>query len=184
MLSILAAATLQASSPSASASAHAFPEETEMHERIRKADAQLFWAFFEGCDPALQAEVIHPDFRMVHDLEGLAIPNRDFMLEQASERCEARKPGGSSEGYSNRRLLVPGSRIIRRMGQWGALEQGQHTFHEWRADKDGDSGEWEMTGGARYMHVWQWMPEERRFRLLESLSYDHGATQPYPPDLD
>lgn len=184
MLSFLAAAALLASSPAPLANTHPFPEDSDMQERIRKADARLFWAFFEGCDPDLQAEFIHPDFRMVHDLEGLAIPDREFMLKQARERCEARKPGGSSEGYSSRRLLVPGSRIIRRMGRWGALEQGLHTFHEWRADQDGDGGEWEMTGGARYMHVWQWMPEEGRFRLLESLSYDHGAAQPYPPALD
>lgn len=158
------------------------PTGEEMREAIVANDAQLFWAFFEGCDPELQAEVIHPDFRMVHDLVGLPIASGEQMLEQSRERCAARAPGGENEGYRNRRLLVPGSRVIRKMGDWGVIEQAMHTFHEWRSDHDGDgSGKWEMTGGARYMHVWQWMPEEGRFRLLESLSYDHGAVQPYPP---
>ena len=158
------------------------PATQEMVARIENADARLFWAYFEGCDPDSQAEIIHPDFRMVHDLTGLPIKSGADMIAQARENCDARKAGGRNEGYRNRRLLVPGSRSIRRMGDWGAIEQAMHTFHEWRTDRETGAGEWIMTGGARYLHLWQWMPGEGRFRLLESLSYDHGAAVPYPPE--
>lgn len=176
------AASLAATPLVAAAQSQPMPDTAEMVERIERADARLFWGFFEGCDPDSVAELIHDDFRMVHDLVGLPAASGAQMVGQAREMCAARGEGGPNEGYRNRRLLVPGSREIRRMGDWGALESGMHTFHEWREDPNSDAAEWVMTGGARYMHVWQWMPEEGRFRLLESLSYDHGAVMPYPPE--
>lgn len=163
------------------ATAQPMPTGQAMEHAIFENDMRLFYGFFEGCDPEAVAELIHPDFRMVHDLVGLAHGSAEDMLANSRRQCAARGPGGENEGYRNRRLLVPGSRTVRRMGEWGALESGMHTFHEWRGEEAG----WVMTGGARYMHVWQWMPEEGRFRLLESLSYDHGAPGPYSPaDLE
>ncbi len=73
--------------------------------------------------------------------------------------------------------LAP-SECIRAMGNWGALEEASHIFFEWNA-KD---ARWDLVGGAHYIHVWQWMPAEGRFRLTESLSYDHGAAAPAPAD--
>ena len=93
-------------------------------------------------------------------------------------RPARRAPGGKNEGYKNRRLLVPGSRTIKKLGDWGALEEAHHTFHEWRGEEKG----WVQTGGGRYLHIWQWMPEEGRFRLFESLSLDHGPAPDYPPE--
>lgn len=79
---------------------------------------------------------------------------------------------------------MPGSRRIQKLGNWGVLEEGHHTFHEWRSALNEGKGGWEMTGGGRYIHSWQWMPAEGRFRLLESLSVDHGPAMPYPPSGD
>lgn len=183
MLTHLAAVLMfaQASAVPASTASAPMPTGAALEAQIAANDAQLFWGFFEGCDPDAVAPLLHPDYRMLHDLGGLALASGAQMIEQAREQCAARAPGGENEGYRNRRLLVPGSRRIQRLGDWGAIEEGYHTFSEWRASLGGGHGGWEQTGGARYIHVWQWMPGEGRFRLLESLSVDHGAAPPYPP---
>lgn len=153
------------------------PDLEELRAEIAANDSALFWAAFEDCDPAALEDLLTEDFRMLHDLAGLAVTDRASFIASLEEQCTVRGPGGENEGYSNRRLSVPGSRIVRPLGDWGALEEGAHTFFEWRGADRG----WVMTGGARYMHVWRWMPQEGRLRLTESLSYDHGAAPEYPP---
>ncbi|WP_370191014.1 DUF4440 domain-containing protein [Qipengyuania sp.] len=170
--------------PAASPALQPMPGGEALEAQIAASDARLFWGFFEGCDPDAVAPLIHPDFRMLHDLAGEALSSAAQMLEQSRVECAKRAPGGENEGYRNRRLHVPGSRRVQALGTWGALEEGRHAFYEWRSTLNGGAGGWELTGGARYIHVWQWMPGEGRFRLLESLSVDHGAALPYPPAAD
>ncbi|MBB3764525.1 DUF4440 domain-containing protein [Sphingomicrobium lutaoense] len=150
------------------------PPQPEVVQRIEDRDAELFHFAFEGCNAAALEELVHPDFRMLHDLEGLVLPTGAAFLKSVADQCARRAPGGESAGYRNRRLLTPGTRVVRRLGDWGALEEGTHSFFEW------EDGEWVQRGGARYMHVWKWMRTENRFRLFESISYDHGAAIPYP----
>ena len=111
---------------------------------------------------------------MVHDVAGLAVPNRDEFIAGITQRCASRVPGGTNEGYSSRRLATPGSRRVQALGDWGALEEGHHNFFERQAD-----GSWKLTGGARYIHVWQWV--NGRFLLNESISVDHRPALAYPP---
>ena len=174
------AAFLLAQAAPAAAVPPAMPALEEATARIEANDAQLFWGFFEGCDPDAVAELLHPDFRMLHDLVGMPHDSAEDMVESSRRQCARRAPGGEAEGYKNRRLLVPGSRTISRLGDWGMLEEAHHTFHEWRGEEIG----WVQTGGGRYLHIWQWMPAEERFRLLESLSLDHGPAPQYPPARD
>ena len=171
---LLLAAALGTATPAASA---AMPKGEALARQIADNDARLFWAVFEGCDARALSDLLLPEYRMLHDKEGLAIADRAAFIAGTEKRCAARRPGGDDAGYQNRRQLVPGSRTIRPLGDWGALEEASHIFFEWNAR----DGRWDMVGGARYMHVWQWMPAEARFRLSESLSYDHGAAAPYPP---
>ncbi len=159
-----------------SVSAPAAAEETpipsleEATQRIVANDAALFQAAFEDCDPAKLLALLAEDYRMIHDLGGLVAADRAAFVGNLERQCAAREPGGANAGYKNRRQLVPGSRSVTPLGQWGVLERGWHTFHEWRGDELG----WVQTGGARYIHVWRWMPTEGKFRLTESISVDHG----------
>ncbi len=155
--------------------------------QIAELDSRLFWAAFEGCDPEALEPLLTEDFRMLHDLAGLAVPSRAAFIANFDEQCAARRAGGENEGYRNRRLLVPGSRTVTPLGQWGVLERGHHTFHELRQrpagalGPDDPGGEtWVQTGGARYIHVWKWVSSEGQFRLQESISVDHGPAVPYP----
>ena len=188
MLSTLALAALMQTANPTVATPQAIPPLEETVTRIERNDAALFWAFFEGCDPAKVEPLLHHDFRMLHDQAGMPSDSAQAMVDQSREQCASRQPGARNEGYANRRLIVPGSRRVQMLGTWGALEEGHHTFHELRQRPPGAYGPddlggptWVMVGGARYIHTWQWMPQEGRYRLLESLSVDHAPSPSYPP---
>ncbi|QFT76650.1 DUF4440 domain-containing protein [Erythrobacter sp. THAF29] len=149
------------------------PPIEEARAQIEARDAALFWAAFEGCDANALESLLTEDYRMLHDLAGLAVPNRAAFVENMQQQCKSRE----ASGYRNRRLLVPGSRSVTPLGDWGVLERGWHTFSEWRGEEVG----WVQTGGAQYWHVWRWEGEEGAFRLAESISVDHGAAPAYPP---
>jgi len=173
-LTLFLAAALTAATPSAPA---AMPTGDALTRQIAENDARLFWAAFEGCDPAALPDLLAPEFRMIHDRGGLSAKDPADMVAGFEKQCARRRPGGEDEGYKNRRQIVPGSRIVRAMGDWGALEEGAHIFFEWNAKE----ARWAMVGGAKYMHLWKWIPAERRFRLSQSYSYDHAGAEPYPP---
>jgi hypothetical protein len=167
----------------------AMPVDSEARTKVEAADATLFYAAFEGCTPEILNDLMLPEYRMIHDQGGLVFDSRADFVGAIKQGCIDRAPGGKNEGYSNRRLVVPGTRTIRRMGNWGVIENGDHVFFELRqrpakslGEDDLGGAEWVMVGGASYTHVWQWMGQEGRFRLSESLSYDHGAALPYPPE--
>ena len=174
---MLSALALVIAQPAAVEPSVPIPPLAEAQAQIERLDAKLFWAAFEGCEPQQIEALLTEDFRMLHDLAGLAAPSRTAFVANFEQQCAARAEGGEDEGYKNRRLLVPGSRTITPLGQWGMLERGYHTFHEWRGEEQG----WVQTGGARYIHVWRWMATEGAFRLQESISVDHGSAPAYPP---
>lgn len=183
----LLALSLQ-TSPIAATDSASMPSDAATQARIEAADSKLFYAAFEGCTPEVLNDLMLPNYRMIHDQGGLVVNNRADFVERITQGCADRAPGAKNEGYRNRRLAVPGTRTIRRMGSWGVVENGDHVFFELRRRPAGSLGksdaggpEWIMVGGASYTHVWQWMGDESRFRLSESISYDHGAALPYPP---
>ncbi|WP_447760958.1 DUF4440 domain-containing protein [Sphingopyxis panaciterrae] len=184
-LSLLLAAALTATTPAAAPATSApatpapapMPTGEALTRQIAENDARLFWAAFEGCDPAALPDLLAPEFRMIHDRGGLSAKDAADMVAGLERQCARRRPGGEQAGYRNRRQIVPGSRIIRAMGDWGALEEASHIFFEWNPA----AKRWDMVGGAKYMHLWQWIPAEHRFRLSQSYSYDHAGAEPYPP---
>ncbi len=183
------ALALAQTAPASPADAPApIPPIDEAREQVIANDGALFWAAFEGCDADQLEPLLAEDFRMLHDLGGMVASDRAGFIGIVREQCEARQPDGKNPGYMNRRLSVPGVRQITKLGDWGVLERGAHTFQELRQRPAGTYGaddpggpSWVQVGGARYIHVWKWIAEEGRFRLLESLSIDHGAAPQYPP---
>ena len=155
----------------------AIPSLDEAEKQIIANDSALFWAAFEDCKPASLVPLMTENFRMLHDVSGLVANSRDDFIASLERQCQSREPGGDNEGYKNRRLHVPGSRLVTPLGEWGVLERGMHTFHEWRESQQ----TWQLVGGARYIHVWKWSTDEGKFRLEESISIDHGAATAYPP---
>ncbi|KWV91628.1 DUF4440 domain-containing protein [Erythrobacter sp. YT30] len=168
---------LMLAQPEATEGAAPIPPLEEAARQVEARDAELFWNAFEGCDGDKVRALITDDFRMVHDIAGMVVGNGDEFARQISQSCADRAPGGASEGYRNKRLLTAGSQEVTPIGEWGVLQRGWHTFHEWRGE---DAG-WEQVGGARFINLWKWMPDEGVFRMQETISVDHAAALPYPP---
>jgi len=167
--------------------APSIPSLAEAHFRIAAIDTAMFHAAFEGCDAAEVRSHITEDFRMVHDIGGIVADSGDAFAAMLDEGCKQRAPGGTQEGYSNRRELVPGSDTVTELGDWGVLHRGWHTFHELRQrpagtyDEDDPGGPtWVKVGGGRFLNIYQWIPEEGRFRMQETLSLDHGSAREEP----
>ena len=180
---------LAQSTPAAEAAAPPpIPPLAEAKEQVAAIDTAMFYYAFEGCDASKVRSHITEDFRMVHDQGGIIADNAEAFTALIGEDCDARAPGGKNEGYSSRRLLVPGSDSVTPLGQWGVLHRGMHTFQELRARPAGVFGKddpggpsWVTVGGARFLNIYQWMPEEGVFRMQETISIDHGsAKDPVP----
>ena len=142
----------------------AIPALEETQERIAQRDTELFREAFGGCDVDHLRTMIDDEFRMLHDQGGLIFDNADAFLKMIEDDCSARDPNV----YANRRDHVEGSRKVQRLGDWGALEEGLHTFSESQ-----QGGPFQTVGRARYIHTWRWDGEG--FVLVESLSVDHEA---------
>ncbi len=187
MLSALA--LLLAQTPAVAPQTAPMPELAEAKEQIAALDAEMFWYAFEGCDAGQVRARISDDFRMVHDQGGLVASDGDTFAAIIADSCAAREEGGRNEGYKNRRHLVPGTETITKLGDWGMLHRGQHTFHELRQRPAGTYGQddpggptWVMTGGAAFINVWQWDAARGTFVMQETISIDHGGARPYPPE--
>ncbi len=160
--------TLFAAAPTQVATSAEMPRGDALEAVIADHDARLFAILFSGCDPEGAAKMLDPDFAMVHDLGGLVADNAEKFIADYARECTKSQPGGEYASYAKRRAIVPGSRSVRPMGSWGAMEQAYHVFFE----KNGDGPE-VMVGGAQYIHMWRWTGTE--FRLTRSYSYDHGS---------
>ncbi|NNU15016.1 nuclear transport factor 2 family protein [Parvularcula sp. ZS-1/3] len=134
--------------------------------RIAERDALLFETFFERCDPQTALRLLDDDFRMLHDLGGMVADSAEAFVADYEKTCSERDPAT----YRSKREIVPGSRSVQMLGDWGALEEGEHTFHE-----SNGGAPFKPTGKARYIHTWRWTGTD--FILVESLSVDHGPYQ-------
>jgi len=180
-------ANAQAAEPPAIDAAPIPPLE-EARERVAKIDTAMFYYAFEGCDAAKVRGFITDDFRMVHDQGGIVADSGDAFTAIIGESCKDRAPGGKNAGYSNRRLLVPGSDRVTPLGQWGVLHRGWHTFHELRQRPAGtydaeDPGgpTWVHVGGAYFINVYEWDAASGAFRMQETISVDHGGARDPKP---
>lgn len=159
----LAAAALALASPAP------MPAGAALEEAIAARDAAFFATFFDRCAPDALAAMLDPEYRMLHDLDGVVAGSAEAFVSLYAERC-AGYADPDPERFQVARAHVPGSRIVRPIAGWGALEEGSHVFLERRGP-----GPQRIVGGARYMHLWRWTGAD--FRLVQSLSYDHEGAR-------
>ena len=146
-----------------SAQADEAPVETGLLEQIAPLDAQIFEAAFLSCDEATLRTVMSPDLEFYHDLYGMIAGDLDTFLAGTLPDCVARQAGNAP--YVERRL-VPGSMEVRAIGEWGALQSGDHTFYGRDA-----SGEDLFLERGTFMHVWA--KTEQGWQIKRVISYDH-----------
>ena len=73
------------------------PDLEELRTEIVARDSALFWAAFEDCDPTALEDLLTEDFRMLHDLAGLAVTDRASFIASLEEQCTARARSGGRE---------------------------------------------------------------------------------------
>lgn len=165
-MSLLAAFVLAAQS-----GAVTLPEAPALAETIRARDAELFRLMFLGCDPARLRTMITPDFEMYHDRGGVVATNADAFVADYDRSChEKQRP----DAWRSRRELVPASLNVHPVPGYGAIEDGEHLFYEWRGDPTGPAEQaGRLVGRARFTQLWKLTPDG--WRLARVFSYAHAA---------
>ena len=160
MIAILAAALLQPPP----VPAVQIPAKPALTEAIAARDAEFFDLFFLGCDPVKLRPMLTEDVEFYHDKGGLVFASAEAMVADYAKNCEARK---KPDAWRSRRELVRSSLHVDPVPGYGAIEVGEHLFHERKGD-----GPEKLVGRARFASVWKL--DNGSWKLSRILSYDHG----------
>ena len=149
----------------------ALPEGPALTQAIRARDAEVFQLMFLGCDPARLRTMVTPDFEMYHDRGGVVATNADAFVADYDRQChEKQRP----DAWHSRRELVASSLNVHPVPGYGAIEDGEHLFFEWRGDPQGPPGQaGRLVGRARFTQLWKLTPDG--WRLARVFSYAHAA---------
>ena len=139
-------------------------------EDVLKADAALFRAFFDDCDPDAVRRLVTDDFEMFHDKGGRSITSGEQFVTATKEKCQRQRDGID---FLSTRELVRESVKVFPINNYGAIETGTHRFYAVSKDKPN-----RLTEIAQFTHVWK--EENGQWRLARVLSYDHVLAEPPP----
>jgi len=142
----------------------ALPEGPALTEAIAARDSEFFELLFEGCDPARMARMLTPDFEMYHDRGGVVATSAEAFVADYSRTCAARR---APDAWRSRRELVRPSLNVHPVPGFGAIEDGEHLFHE----RQGNGPE-RLVGRARFTQAWKLTPQG--WQLARVFSYAHG----------
>lgn len=125
-------------------------------------DSLLFNAGFNRCNTSVFDSLLSDNFEFYHDEGGATLTKAKFIADFKKNVC------GLS--YKAKRTLDPGSLqeypLYDHGRLYGAVQTGTHSF--WAIERNGDE---RLTSVARFTNVW--MPENGKWKLRRSLSYDH-----------
>ena len=165
LLLALAAAAAQPPSPPPPVT---IPEPPALTEAIGARDAEFFELFFEGCDPARLRTMIADDIEMYHDKGGFVWDGAEAVIADYAKSCEERRKPGA---WRSRRELVRETLRVDPVPGHGAIEEGEHLFHERKGD-----GPETLAGRARFVQLWT-LGADGRWRLSRIFSYGHRAAE-------
>ena len=140
-------------------------------EDVLKADAALFKAFFDDCDPEAVRRLVTDDFEMFHDKGGRVITSGEQFVTVTKEKCQRQRDGID---FLSTRELVPESVKVFPLNNYGVIETGVHRFYAITKGKPN-----RLTEVAQFTHVWK--EENGQLRLARVLSYDHVLAKPVTP---
>ena len=120
---------------------------------IEHADAEFFDAF-NSCDLERMGEIFAEDLEFYHDTGGLG----DYRQTMAVSKANCDKNLGLS------RELVEGSLEVHPIGDYGAIQIGEHTFcHIEEGQND--------CGTFEFVHIWR--RDEGEWKVARVISYGH-----------
>ena len=92
------------------------------------------------------------------DRQGLNT-SKDSELESLRSRC-------SNKSVKLRRVVVPGSLQVYALGNFGAVQMGEHLFYE-----SSNGGPEQLRGKAYFVHIWK--NTNGRWTISRIISYAH-----------
>jgi hypothetical protein len=163
VLPLLAAALVQ---PAQAPGTVNIPAQPTLTEQIAAADQQLFDLFFvKPCDEPRFRAMLANDVEFYHDKDGFNVRSADDFMKVYRQNCTART---DPKAWRSRRELVRSSLHVDPVPGYGAMEAGEHVFHE----REGVTGAEKLAGRARFAMVWA-LGTDGRWRLSRVLSYGH-----------
>lgn len=154
--------------PAAAADAPAaavLPEGEALTRVIRERDEALFSITFETCDLDALRPMLADDLEFYHDKGGVTARSADEFVAVIARNCAGwREP----QAWRSRRELVAATLRVDPIPGYGAMEVGEHRFHE----RQGDGPE-RLAGAAGFAMVWKL--EDGQWKLSRVLSYGHHA---------
>lgn len=127
--------------------------ESPLFEEIHAADQQFFTAF-NSCDLDVMGKIFSKDLEFYHDMSGYA--GYEKTMEVTKNNCD-RKLGLVRE-------LAAGSMQVFALGDFGAIQKGNHTFCH-KIDGKNDCGTF------AFLHIWK--RQGRAWELHRVVSYGH-----------
>ena len=126
-----------------------------LYDTIYYMDSVFFNAF-NGCDTTLSKTMFTEDLEFYHDAEGLT--NYDQNLASIRYRCTSKT--------KVRRELVSGTLAVYPIGNYGAIETGQHRFYYTPPGKE------EIFDGTfKFLHIWK--RNGNKWQMSRVVSYAH-----------
>lgn len=114
--------------------------------------------------------MLTPDFEMYHDRDGVVATSADAFVRDYARSCRERR---ASDAWRSRRELVPASLRVDPVPGFGAIEDGEHLFYEWRGAAQGSEDQaGRLVGSARFTQLWRLTPDG--WRLARVFSFAHG----------
>jgi len=152
------------------------PDGPVLTEAIRARDAELFQLVFLGCDPARLRSMLTPDFEMYHDRAGVVATSAEAFVQDHARTCRERR---GPDAWRSRRELVAASLRVDPVPGFGAIEDGEHLFYEWRGAAEGpEDRAGRLVGRAHFTQLWKLTPEG--WRLARVFSFAHAAAGEAP----
>jgi hypothetical protein len=149
-------------SPAYAADPIVLPDADTLRAQIATRDLAFFDVQFEQCAPERMRAMLTDDVEFFHDKAGL-VKGADAFVAMYEKMCNERK---APDAWRSRRRLVEGTLHVDPVPGFGAIETGEHTFHERQGE-----GPQKLVGRAKFAIVWQLAPDG--WRMSRILSYDH-----------
>jgi ketosteroid isomerase-like protein len=149
--------------PAGAAGPVVLPDPDTLRAQVAARDLAFFDVQFEQCAPERMRAMVTEDVEFFHDKGGL-VKGADAFVAMYEKMCTERKAPGA---WRSRRKLVEGTLHVDPVPGFGAIETGEHTFHERRGD-----GPQKLVGRAKFAIVWQLAADG--WRMSRILSYAHG----------
>lgn len=135
--------------------------DAQIDAELMAMDSAMFGAAFETCDLDRVRSLVTEDVEFYHDKSGLMLTDADAFVDQIN--CLNWTQGDAPQ---IRRVLEPGSLTSHRIGDFGAMQMGRHSFHLVRED-----GSDQLLETGDFIHLWRYSPEG--WQIARIISYDH-----------